>query len=191
MSYHHHIYNVYNISEPSRGIVKSYLVTWYHTCYQNNIIISLISLSHIMVPSILLTHIHRRFKSIFIIAIKPYLFGRLLDNSKQKIGICKMIKIIKMSYQQVTRKPYPFTDLGVSNSPYDDLSWVGPQSQHLNLYRYDTHDSITTLQDLICYDMLTMPYVYRRRLLSMTFYANYELYVHYDLIINQFMKYHV
>ena len=37
-----------------------------------------------MVPSILLNHIHRYFKSIFIIAIKSYIFGRLLDNLKQK-----------------------------------------------------------------------------------------------------------
>ena len=56
-----------------------------------------------MVPSILLKYIHRCFKSMRIITIKPYLFGRLFDDSKQKTGYYKMIKIRK---NRVIKKLY-------------------------------------------------------------------------------------
>ena len=39
--------------------------------------------------------IHRHIKSTFIITIKSYLFGRLFNDSKQKISSYKMMKIIK------------------------------------------------------------------------------------------------
>ena len=39
--------------------------------------------------------IHRHFKSTFIITIKSYIFGRILDDSKQKTNSYKTMKIIK------------------------------------------------------------------------------------------------
>ena len=145
MSYHHHIICIQILVSQVVASSNSYPVSWYHTCHQDNIIISLTSLKCIIVPSILLKHIHRRFKSIFIIKIKQYLFGRFLDDSKQKTGNYKTIKIIKTNYQQATQKPYPLTDLGVSSSPRVDLSQVGPQSLCPNLYHYNTQGLITTL----------------------------------------------
>ena len=42
--------------------------------------------------------IHKHFKAISVILIKPYLFRRLIDSSKQKISNNKTMKVIENEY---------------------------------------------------------------------------------------------
>ena len=59
--------------------------------------------------------IHRQFKSTSVITIRSYLFGRLLDNSKQKTNKNKTIKIIENEFKQTNVKPYPLTVLRMTH----------------------------------------------------------------------------
>ena len=52
------------------------------------------------ISSLLYKILHKQFKSISIITIKSYLFGRLFDSSKQKTNKNRTIKIIENEFKQ-------------------------------------------------------------------------------------------
>ena len=56
--------------------------------------------------------IHKQFKSTSVITIKSYLFGQLLDNSKQKTSKNRTIKIIENEFKQAnaTLSTHSFRD---------------------------------------------------------------------------------
>ena len=66
--YHH----IYIKTSYGSNVIK--IVLWYHIC---------------------LKHIHKHFKSVYIITLKPYLFEQLLNGSKQITSRNKMMKIFK------------------------------------------------------------------------------------------------
>ena len=133
-----------------------------HILYHGTIhvikIISLTSLNCILVPSILLNHIHKHFKSIFIIAIKSYIFEWLLDDSKQKIGNYKTVKIIKNRFTSKLHTNPIHTQIWEYLTPLATTCRGLILSRSVQTYKITTHrdqyQNYRTLYAIICWPYL-------------------------------------